>query len=830
MQTSRAGHFASLPYMRPVDGEVFARAEEAYRNGDYAAAEEMLERAAAATGATGDVTLGQALVLLAWVHLRQFEPDACRQVLDRAVHGAGMPADDSELVLIGLWLAYFDGHYTAVIERAQQYLQTDPRILDRVYGQYLLLAGNAKEKVGEVEESIEDRIGSYAIFRLLDELELIIETTNQLGRVFLVISDYPEALKWYQRCLTHGQATTNAWQIGYTKLNIGVTYYKLGRYAAAAAELADAITSLRESTSGFARLDLCRATIALGNVHRLQRDFDAARRNLTRAYTMASELRVPREECLALEFLGDVYRDEEQPEAARRYYARGLAIAESIAPEGDLVPELLRRDGECHVLAGNVDEALPILARARVLAGKLGDRFEEGVALRCLAQATTATDDFAAAQEYAEASIRLLSEIAARHELAIAHLTAAEAHFARAARQASNSAPHRPEEADRVREDAGTLPILDDAWRHAVTAQHLCQELGVAYWLREAQKSLAAVARKRVDELKRLQRAAVAVAGVERPIISASQAMADVLQLIDAFAPYEEPILITGATGVGKELVARRIHTHSKRRDRQFVAVNVAAIPSTMFEREFFGHVKGAFSGADSDQPGFAGEANGGTMFLDEIGDMPPETQVKLLRLLQDGSYKCLGDPDERFTDIRLVAATNARLLDRVEDGRFRADLYYRLRILEIFVPPLSERSEDIVPLLEHFLSQSAGYPVNLRDYFNPTSVRALHEYPWPGNVRELATVARRAYITMEAQRRVDIEIGFPPHRMRLTGPGEADLAAAEAQGGGSDGDALTRSRLLLVLAETDGNRAEAARRLGISRATLYRKLNRFGI
>jgi transcriptional regulator with PAS, ATPase and Fis domain len=327
-------------------------------------------------------------------------------------------------------------------------------------------------------------------------------------------------------------------------------------------------------------------------------------------------------------------------------------------------------------------------------------------------------------------------------------------------------------------------------------------------------------------------------------IIYQSSVMRDMLQLCDMFALTGEPVLITGETGTGKEIVAKRLHQHSERADRPLVIVNVAAIPETMFEREFFGHVKGAFSGATQHGEGFAARANGGTLFLDEIGELPLDLQPKLLRLLQEGTYQALGDPKQRHTDIRLVAATNANLERKVQEGAFRADLYYRLRILDLPLPAVRDRSEDILPLMRHFLGVAAGRPVDLAEYFNRPSLAALEEYDWPGNVREVAMVARQAHVARRALGRVDMRIRqHDGPELRLSGPGLLAMEAAAQPEAASDvvllsegavalsqSDVVERSRILLALDEAGGNRNTAAKALHIGRSTLYRKMVKLGI
>ncbi|MBD3219924.1 AAA domain-containing protein, partial [bacterium] len=541
---------------------------------------------------------------------------------------------------------------------------------------------------------------------------------------------------------------------------------------------------------------------------------ESARQHLMKAYTMATDLGIPREECLSLEFLGDVYRDEGRPEEARRFYQRGMAIAERIAPEGDLVMELLRRDGECHVIEGKAGEGLEILARALTYARKVGDRFEEGVVLRCLAEGLLKVRHLEQALSYAEQAARQLEDIEAQHEHAIARLVAAEIQLTRCDDVGSHDDPRA---------------LLDAAWEHLLIAQGICRKLAIEHWTTAVKILQSRVARRRAEEARYASPTGDATVGrvSDDPgdvVIAESRAMKEVLQAVDAFAPYDEPVLITGETGTGKEVVARLLHRGSRREDAPFVAVNVSAIPDTMFEREFFGHVKGAFSGAETGSGGLAAEADGGTLFLDEIGDLSPAMQTKLLRLLQDGSYHTLGDPSARQADLRILAATNSDLEAAVRGGRFREDLYYRLATLVVPVPALRDRPEDVEPLLDHFLSVAAGRTVQAAEFFGAQNLKLLQKYHWPGNVREVSLIARRAAISHRSLGRVEIEVGTGPEAMLLRGDGQAMAAAAGAE---ADEPALNRARILLALEEAGGNRSEAARRLGVSRATLYRRLAR---
>jgi transcriptional regulator with PAS, ATPase and Fis domain len=264
------------------------------------------------------------------------------------------------------------------------------------------------------------------------------------------------------------------------------------------------------------------------------------------------------------------------------------------------------------------------------------------------------------------------------------------------------------------------------------------------------------------------------------------------------------------------------------------VSVNVTAIPATMFEREMFGHVKGSFSGAERDSLGFVGEAEGGTLFLDEIGDLPAEVQPKLLRLLQEGTYQKLGDPTERHADIRILAATNSSLKEKVGAGEFRSDLYFRLKVLGLDLPPLRDRVGDVTLLMNHFLSEAAGQPVDMSSYFDQESIDFLDQHPWPGNIRELVMLAKRAHVERSTRGSVRIAVDRADEPPFILKSGEI-LLAREAAAGSDDGhvpeiQTTERARIQLALEQTGGSRSEAAERLRMGRSTLYRKMKKYGL
>ena len=306
-------------------------------------------------------------------------------------------------------------------------------------------------------------------------------------------------------------------------------------------------------------------------------------------------------------------------------------------------------------------------------------------------------------------------------------------------------------------------------------------------------------------------------------IIGQSASVQHVVQMLERYAITDEPVLITGESGTGKELAARAIHESSRRHAGPFVPMNCAAIPSNLVASELFGYEKGAFTGAGARTRGQIEHATGGTLFLDEIGDMPVDLQGHLLRFLQEGQIMRVGGRDPINVDVRVIAATNVRLPQAIADGQFREDLYYRLNVLALRLPPLRERLDDIEPLARHFLRQAAAQFGQDGAYFTPDAIEALHRYNWPGNVRELMSVVRRTVIIGNSPviAAADL-IGLDePSR-----PPTTEAMPLRPQ----PGSEAERAALLSALAHTQENISLTAQRLGVSRVTLYRMLHRHAI
>jgi formate hydrogenlyase transcriptional activator len=295
----------------------------------------------------------------------------------------------------------------------------------------------------------------------------------------------------------------------------------------------------------------------------------------------------------------------------------------------------------------------------------------------------------------------------------------------------------------------------------------------------------------------------------------------ETLELVRTVAPTDSAVLIEGETGTGKEVIASAIHACSKRRDRAFIKLNCTAIPVGLLESELFGHEKGAFTGAVAQKIGRFEAAHGGTLFLDEIGDLPLELQPKLLRVLQEGEFERLGSTQTQHSNVRLVAATNGDLWKLISEKRFRSDLYYRLNVFPIHVPPLRDRTEDIPLLVRHFVAKYAGRMRKIIDRIPPELTNRLTSHPWPGNIRELENFIECSVILTSGR-----TLRCPLARLRSA----AQIDSSKPSGTLDD---VNREHILRTLQQTRGvimGPNGAAARLGIKRTTLYARMRKLGI
>jgi len=348
----------------------------------------------------------------------------------------------------------------------------------------------------------------------------------------------------------------------------------------------------------------------------------------------------------------------------------------------------------------------------------------------------------------------------------------------------------------------------------------------------------AGIKRRRKEEERRVLRRAMSKAVDRGEIVGRSDVMQEVFRLVEQVAPARSTVLITGESGTGKELIAKAIHEASLRAGRPFVTVNSSNIPSELLESELFGHTRGAFTGAIAAKKGLFEVADGGSIFLDEIGDIPPETQVRLLRVIQEREFTPLGDTAPRRVDVRIIAATNIDLKEAVRQGSFREDLYYRLAVVPIELPPLRDRREDILPLAQHFINKyNEENGRNVSEQIAPEVLALLESYSWPGNVRELENTVERAVVIAPgdeiSKECLRPEISDPQSVVSTSHEGASNAAVQDIGRGINFYEEVRRFEIDLIrraLEQTSGHQSRAARLLGMNATTLNSKIKTYNI
>ena len=405
----------------------------------------------------------------------------------------------------------------------------------------------------------------------------------------------------------------------------------------------------------------------------------------------------------------------------------------------------------------------------------------------------------------------------------------------------------------RIQQHRPDMPVIVMSARSTLLTAVKAQQTGVFEYLPKPfeLRSLVEATERAVGSIGQSRPTAQAQPGVEEggPLVGKSRPMQDIFKAMARVVGTDLTVLITGESGTGKELVARALHDLGSRRAGPFVPINMAAIPRNLVESELFGHEKGAFVGADSRMSGRFEQAEGGSLFLDEVGDMPPEAQTRLLRVLQDGEYLPVGANRPVKANVRIIAATNHNLQHLMQQGLFREDLFYRLNVVPLRLPPLRERTEDIAPLVNHFQKQAAagGLPAKR---FTPEAIRALAEWNWPGNVRELENLVRRLLVLVgeDSISAEMVEAELASVRPAEAQPIEVDSLAESvdqhvrryfstldgaAPPAGLHGRILREVEYPLIVATlevTRGNQVKAAEILGINRNTLRKRIRELGI
>jgi transcriptional regulator with PAS, ATPase and Fis domain len=666
------------------------------------------------------------------------------------------------------------------------------------------------------------------VLRLADEsgdLALSAAALNHLGRAAYREGELVRARDLYEQALVLYRRLRDEFSAARVRNNLGLIHKNLCEWDAAAAHLGGALESFRrlghfaetgsalmnlgivhQKSGDWARADECyrgaeevflqiaddlhltQVAIGRGNIARLQRRFVDAETALFAALDRARSHDAQREEVLALEFLGELEFDRGRAESALARYHEAITIAERVAPEGDMIVEIERRRAEALCVVGRLDDAEHACERARRLARATHDRLEHAVSHRVAGEIAWARGRRGEAVESWKIAASLLADCRERLEQGRTQML-----LGRASGEAIA------------------------ARRHFYRAISLFAELSAPGWLEQAEEELQRMTGGTAEPVPIRPASLLGRRSRAPSLVACSHTMRLVESLARRAAATELSVLITGETGTGKELIARTIHALSARAPRPFLAVNCGALRADLALSQLFGHRKGAFTGAHAEGVGLVEAAHGGTLFLDEVGELPHDVQVTLLRFLESGEYLRLGETQVRRSDVRMIAATNRELRGGDGERAFRRDLLYRLNEIEIQLPSLRDRAEDIVPLARHFLAFYGGLEGPL---LSADAEGLLLAYEWPGNVRELENVMKRVGALHSGDRTLSGADLLPfLARETATRPVPAASPAPDE-----------REAILAAYDEARGNKSRLAAILGVSRKTLYARLKRLGI
>jgi transcriptional regulator with PAS, ATPase and Fis domain len=565
-------------------------------------------------------------------------------------------------------------------------------------------------------------------------------------------------------------------------VNRGICLLKLGRLSEARSLFSIVQSSASEQAEpSYAVM----AQNNLGHVYRLLGNHAVAAEFHERALALAKQAQSDRQVCLSLEFLGETRAEEGKLQEALGFLNQAHDLAKRLAAHGDLMMEVLRRRGEVYASLGDEESARQDLEKALSLCKSRGEKREAVLARRALA--LLRMQSHADSAETLRETLAELDRLSDRFEYArTVYLILKDGRL-----------------------NANPPAWLEDA---VVAAKHYVNAFGSIVW------------RQRLEEIAGHQRRLHRERGTRTDFVaSQSRAYQMVLDSVRVAARSPMPALIVGETGAGKEVVARLVHEWSDRAKGPLVAINCGALPESLVESELFGYVQGAFTGAGKEKPGLFEAANGGTVLLDEIGDLPLVSQVKLLRFLDTGELRRVGEVKTRKSDVRVLASTNSDLGTLVREKRFRDDLLFRLKAFRIAVPPLRERTEDILDLARSFLREGSATGPALA--LSSEVEKWLLAYQWPGNIRELRSLC--GYLSAKAWGRPEVTMEDIPDEMRSTVVMEGTICSSPFE---REKWGFERNRILKALRESKGSISGAARLLGMSRNTVSLRMRRYGL
>ncbi|MGB2698657.1 MAG: sigma 54-interacting transcriptional regulator [Candidatus Zixiibacteriota bacterium] len=614
---------------------------------------------------------------------------------------------------------------------------------ENILGRTFLSLGDLKS----AELHLRDAIATY---RRLGDQGQVCNIYNIIARINFIRSDFPKALELLKEALHTSMEIKGDKLVAHFTSNLGRVYTLVGQWEKAEESLLIGLKYYQEKKT---ELNICRDKLALGYLYSLKRNFNKAHTLYGQALQLREKNNWIREQVIYHEYAGELAYYQGQFSVAEAHYKKIIEIMSKIAPDSDMINQTYRLFAVLQFAKKEYVKGLSSCVKSLKVSRSLGDRLEEGAVYRILGQIYSAQGEKNKSKKYFTKGISILQGISAKYELAKTYLEAGKStSFDYYQRLGFLMDAEREFKGLKVnyylaQVDVAIAQLLfeNEEWNRVPLfldrAENLFRES-------EDEKGLIEIARIRqnIQDVKNHKFLSVETTkkGYVPPIKTRNSKILDIIEKIHQIKDSDVNIFLEGETGTGKDLLAKFIHYKSDRKDKKFVAVNCSALPESLLENELFGHKKGAYTGATQDQWGRFEEAEGGTLYLDEIADVPLPIQVKLLRATENKEITRLGDTKPRRIDVRLISSTNRDIQKAIEDGSFRQDLYHRLNTIPIKIPPLRERKEDIPLLFKHFLEEFGVGEELLKSIENPVSLIRLIDYEWPGNIRELENEVKR--------------------------------------------------------------------------------------
>jgi DNA-binding NtrC family response regulator len=617
---------------------------------------------------------------------------------------------------------------------------------EHMLGRIFMSLGDLKS----AELHLRDAVTTY---RRIGSQKEIIYTSNRIAQIYYLKSDFLKAVELMNEALQSITKIKDDKLTARFTSNLGRIYSFLGQWEKAEENLS---VGLEYNQKSGAKVDLCRDQLALGFLSMLKRDFDKSQNYLESAFSVISERNLRRELAIYYEYSGELAFHRGQFKTSEQYFKNAIEIGNEVAPEGDILNQTYRLLAELQFVKKEYVEALSSCEKSLKVSLSLGDKLEQGAVYRIFGQIYSAQGEKEKSIECFTKSISTLQEISAKFELGKTYLEAGKSTsfdyyqrlgFLLNAEIEFNTLGVKYYIAQ-VNLSIAMLLFENQGWDRVSVfldrAENLFKDC-------EDQKGLFQIARIRQNLQEMKTRKLLSIETEKKSfcsqIITRNSRILEISEKIHQIKDSDVNILLEGETGTGKDLLAKFIHYTSNKKDKKFIIVNCSALPETLLENELFGHNKGAYTGATQGQSGRFEEAEGGTLYLDEIADVPLSIQVKLLRATENKEITRLGDTKPRRIDVRIISSTNRNIEKSIKDGSFRQDLYYRLNTINIKIPPLRERKEDIFLLIKHFLNEFGVTEELIESVDNPSDLTRFLDYDWPGNIRELENEVKRIVV-----------------------------------------------------------------------------------